>query len=152
MGGGRPCLDLGGGARVAIDGSLQFGDPLTVNVTGIDRLDATGGFDVIGGQGAAGRHDQCRRARASGDHRHNAIRLWRLAQRRRRSVLTNNGTLGLGSSNGALGKDGTVSVAVDGHGTLLFRGLSQRPGLFGKSARRSPPARPSSSILRSSAC
>ena len=51
MGGGRPCLDLGGGARVAIDGSLQFGDPLTVNVTGIDRLDATGGFDVIGGQG-----------------------------------------------------------------------------------------------------
>jgi len=51
MGGGRPCLDLGGGARVAIDGSLQFGDPLTVNVTGIDRLDATGGFDFIGGQG-----------------------------------------------------------------------------------------------------
>jgi len=42
VGGGRSCLDLGGGARVAIDGPL---------VTGIDRLDATGGFDVIGGQG-----------------------------------------------------------------------------------------------------
>jgi hypothetical protein len=126
VGGGPVVLDLDGGARVAIDGSLQFGDPLTVNVTGIDRLDATGGFDVVGGPDA-GTINLAAHAHLvttgtmqfgyGGSLNGGA-----------RSVLTNNGMLGLGSSNSPLGKDGAVSVAVNGHGTLLFRGYHNAQG------------------------
>jgi hypothetical protein len=49
-GGGPVTLNLhGGGTRVGIDGSLFFGDDLTVNATGKDFLDASGGFNAING-------------------------------------------------------------------------------------------------------
>jgi hypothetical protein len=47
--GGPVVLDLNGSARVGIDGSLNFGDPLSVNARGQDYLDAAGGFNAIKG-------------------------------------------------------------------------------------------------------
>ena len=48
-GGGPVVLNLNGNARVGVAGSLFFGDNPTFNVTGFDRLDASGGLSAITG-------------------------------------------------------------------------------------------------------
>lgn len=136
-GNGAPVvLDLNGwGATASIDGSLNFGDPLTANVTSLDFLDATGGFDDISG------------SINLADHAHLYVTGGQMQFfyggeliGGEGSLLTNYGRIDLGASNGptdapnVVAHPGTVSVLVNGSGTLAFHGYHNGYGYAGISA------------------
>ena len=111
---GPVVLDLNGGSNIGIDGSLNFGDDLTVNATGTDQLDASGGFDGIFGYINLA------------DHAHLVTTgLMHFAYGDTLTggpdaLLTNNGTIETARGN--------VSVAVNGTGTLAFTPYHNAPG------------------------
>jgi hypothetical protein len=115
VGGGPVVLDLNGNARISVDGSRTYGDDPTVNVTGNDSLDATGGLHGIFG------------TINLSDHAHLVV----TGQMSfagyamginggAHSILTNNGIIETA--------DGNISAALNGHGTLSLSGYHDGTG------------------------
>ena len=114
-GGGPVVLNLNGNARVGVAGSLFFGDNPTFNVTGFDRLDASGGLSAITGSIDLAKHSHL------------------VVTGSLEFVYTDSLSGAAGSSivnNGTIEtEDGLVSVAVRGTGTLGFSGYHDGAGV-----------------------
>jgi hypothetical protein len=123
---GPVTLDLNGNANISIDGFLQAGNTLTVNVSGTDHLDATNGFATGSNQRggtfnlAANSHLYVTGSMSFG--------YGGLVTGGHGAVLTNNGTLMLGASTIGTGVTGAVATTVNGTGTLVFRGYHSGGG------------------------
>jgi hypothetical protein len=130
---GPVTLDLYGNSNVNIDGFLQAGNPLIVNVSGTDHLHAPDGFSMGSNQRggtfnlAANSHLYITGSMSFG--------YGGLVTGGAGAVLTNNGTLMLGSSTIGTGATGAVATTVNGNGTLLFRGYHNSHGTAGISAK-----------------
>jgi hypothetical protein len=113
-GGGPIVLDLNGKANIGVAGSLFFGDNPTINASGFDRLDASGGLSAITGTINLADHSHLvvtgRLEFAYTDFLHGPDD----------STLINNGIIQT--------EDGTVSVPVRGTGTLGFSGYHDGHG------------------------
>ena len=105
--------------RITLDGTLNFGDPITINAAGTDSIDASAGFTAVEGSInlAANAHlvTTGTIAFASGASAYEGDVTGGSG-----SLLTNNGLLNLGS--------GHLSAAVNGRGTLEFVGYHQGRG------------------------
>ena len=122
-------MDLNGNARISVDGSRTYGDDPTVNVTGNDSLDATGGLHGIFG------------TINLSDHAHLVV----TGQMSfagyamginggAHSILTNNGIIETA--------DGNISAALNGHGTLSLSGYHDGTGFSDQRADRRRTDRP----------
>lgn len=121
---GSVTVNLTGGADTSIDGSLAGANPLIINAFGTDFLDVKG--FAAGSSQRGGTINLVGNAHLyiSGDMQFGYGGLLTGGQG---SVLTNNGTLHLGSSTYGP-TTGVISTRVDGTGELDFRGYHSSPG------------------------
>jgi hypothetical protein len=103
VGAGPVVLDLNGKARIEAGGSLNFGDPLTVNATGRDSLRADDIFTISGTVDVAAHSDLVVTGSMSFAY---------FATLEGAGKITNNGTITMA--------DATISAPITGHGVLAL--------------------------------